>query len=164
MYAKLIRQLLSIGGMMKAVVQRVKRACLRVDNELISEIGEGLVCYLGIGRGDSEKELFWMAKKVAGLRIFSDTEGRMNLSLLDCSFDALVVSQFTLYGNVKKGFRPSFIDAEDPDPARRMYEKFCQELSKTGVKKVATGVFAADMQIEQSNDGPVTIIIESGQP
>jgi len=87
----------------------------------------------------------------------------MNLSLIDCGFEALVVSQFTLYGNVKKGFRPSFIDAEEPEAARLMYERFCSELAAAGVKKVATGIFAADMLIEQVNNGPVTILLDSQQ-
>ncbi|PKL40934.1 MAG: D-tyrosyl-tRNA(Tyr) deacylase [Candidatus Riflebacteria bacterium HGW-Riflebacteria-1] len=148
---------------MKAVVQRVKKACLSVDGELISSIETGLVCYLGVGKGDNEKDLAWLARKVAGLRIFPDADSKMNLSLLDCSYEALVVSQFTLYGNVKKGFRPSFIDAEDPERARILYEDFCSELVKAGVSKVAKGVFAADMLIEQENSGPVTIIIDSRQ-
>ncbi len=149
---------------MKAVIQRVKSACLSVEGKLVSEIGDGLVCYLGVGRGDSEDDLRWLVKKTAGLRIFADAEGKMNLSLLDCGFAALVVSQFTLYGNVKKGFRPSFIDAEEPEAARLMYERFCRELANAGVKKVATGIFAADMLIEQQNNGPVTILLDSKQP
>jgi len=149
---------------MKAVIQRVKSACLSVDGKLVSQIGEGLVCYLGVGKGDSEDDLRWLVKKTAGLRIFSDAEGKMNLSLLDCGFEALIVSQFTLYGNVKKGFRPSFIDAEEPEAARQMYECFCRELAATGVKKVATGIFAADMLIEQANAGPVTILLDSKKP
>ncbi len=149
---------------MKAVVQRVKKASLSVDNKQISEIGEGIVCYLGVGQGDTDQDLNWLVKKIAGLRIFSDADDKMNLSMLDCGFEALVVSQFTLYGNVKKGFRPSFISAEAPEPASRMYDRFCLQLADAGVKKVAKGVFAADMLIEQSNSGPVTIVIDSKQP
>ena len=148
---------------MKAVVQRVKKASLSVEGQLISSIDTGLICYLGVGKGDNEKDLAWLVRKVAGLRIFPDAAGKMNLSLLDCGFAALVVSQFTLYGDVKKGFRPSFIDAEDPERARMLYESFCAELIKTGVARVAQGVFAADMLIEQVNYGPVTIILDSRQ-
>jgi len=146
---------------MKAVIQRVTKASLSIEGNLKSEIGAGMVCYLGVGQGDNDEDLRWLVKKTAGLRIFADSEGKMNLSLLDCGFEALVVSQFTLYGNVKKGFRPSFIDAEEPESARLMYERFCRELAAAGVKKVATGVFAADMTIEQVNDGPVTILLDS---
>ncbi len=148
---------------MKAVIQRVKSACLSVEGKLVSEIGAGLVCYLGVGKGDNEDDLRWLVKKTAGLRIFPDSEGKMNLSLLDCGLEALVVSQFTLFGNVKKGFRPSFIEAEEPEAARSMYEKYCSELAAAGIKKVATGIFAADMLIEQANDGPVTILLDSRQ-
>ncbi|EKD82933.1 MAG: hypothetical protein ACD_39C00998G0003 [uncultured bacterium] len=148
---------------MKAVVQRVRKASLSVEGQLISSIDTGLICYLGVGKGDNEKDLAWLVRKVAGLRIFPDADGKMNLSLLDCGFAALVVSQFTLYGNVKKGFRPSFIDAEDPERARMLYESFCAGLIKTGVTRVAQGVFAADMLIEQVNYGPVTIILDSRQ-
>lgn len=146
---------------MKAVVQRVLKASLSVDNEVVSEISEGLVCYLGIAKGDNEDDLRWMVKKIVGLRIFADSEGKMNLSLFDCSLQILVVSQFTLLGNVKKGFRPSFIDAEEPSIARRMYEKFCNELENANIKKVSRGVFAADMIISQINSGPVTIQLDS---
>jgi len=149
---------------MKAVIQRVQSACLSVEGKLVSQVGEGMVCYLGVGKGDGEDDLRWLVKKTAGLRIFADSDGKMNLSLIDCGFEALVVSQFTLYGNVKKGFRPSFIDAEEPEAARLMYERFCRELAAAGVKKVATGIFAADMLIEQVNNGPVTILLDSKQP
>lgn len=148
---------------MKAVVQRVEKASLSVEGKQVSEIGEGMVCYLGVGQGDTDQDLSWLVKKIAGLRIFPDAEGKMNLSMLDCGFEALVVSQFTLYGNVKKGFRPSFISAEAPELACKMYDRFCQQLADTGVKKVAKGVFAADMLIEQTNRGPVTILIDSKQ-
>lgn len=148
---------------MKAVVQRVRRASLSVDGELISSIKEGLICYLGVARGDADKDLQWLSRKVAGLRIFPDSDDKMNLSLLDCDYEILVVSQFTLFGNVKKGFRPSFIEAEEPESARDMYDRFCVELEKSGVKKVAKGVFAADMLIDQLNYGPVTILLDSKQ-
>lgn len=146
---------------MKALVQRVNKANLKVDDKLISEISKGLVCYLGIGKGDNESDLLWLAKKVAGLRVFPDENGKMNLSAKDLGYDILVVSQFTLFGDVKKGFRPSFINAELPDIANQMYEKFCEELLNLGIKKVSKGVFGADMQIYQENSGPVTIMIDS---
>ena len=146
---------------MKALVQRVKSASLSVDNQLISEISNGLVCYLGVGKGDTENDLMWLAKKVAGLRVFADDNGKMNLSVKDLNYEVLVVSQFTLFGDVRKGFRPSFINAELPDIANRLYEEFCKQLSELGVKKVAKGVFGADMYIKQENTGPVTIMIDS---
>ncbi len=148
---------------MKALIQRVDKASLSVDNKLISEISKGLVCYLGIGKGDTEENLKWVAKKTAGLRIFQDENGKMNYSALDLGYDILVVSQFTLYGDIRRGYRPSFIDAELPEKANEMYEKFCSELSLIGIKKVAKGVFGADMHIEQSNSGPVTIMIDTSK-
>lgn len=146
---------------MKALVQRVENAALSVDNKLVSEIGKGLVCFLGVGKGDSEADLKWLAKKVAGLRIFEDENGKMNLSAKDQGVDILVVSQFTLYGDIRNGYRPSFINAELPDIANKMYENFCVELSNLGIKKVAKGVFGADMHIIQHNSGPVTIMLDS---
>ncbi len=146
---------------MKALVQRVENAALSVDNKLVSEIGKGLVCFLGVGKGDSEADLKWLAKKVAGLRIFEDENGKMNLSAKDQGFDILVVSQFTLYGDIRNGYRPSFINAELPDIANKMYENFCVELSNLGIKKVAKGVFGAHMHIIQHNSGPVTIMLDS---
>ena len=146
---------------MKTVVQRVNNAKLSVENKLVSEISKGLVCYLGVGKGDTEEDMKWLAKKVAGLRIFSDENGKMNLSVKDLNYEILVVSQFTLYGDVKRGYRPSFIEAELPELANKLYEKFCDELQDLGVKKVAKGIFGADMTINQENQGPVTIIIET---
>lgn len=145
---------------MRAVVQRISKASLTVEGQLISSCQKGLICYLAIGKGDTEKELLWLAKKVAGLRIFSDENDKMNLSVKDIDGEIMVVSQFTLYGHIKNGYRPSFINSEAPDKAEQMYERFCDELSKLGIKKVAKGVFAADMHIEQHNQGPVTIILE----
>ena len=146
---------------MKAVIQRVNRAALSVDGKPVSAIESGLVCYLGVGRGDSDAEMIWMARKVAGLRIFPDQNGKMNLSVKDCGYQILVVSQFTLYGDIRNGFRPSFITAEQPGPAELMYEKFCLELEKHGIAKVARGVFGGDMLIQQDNQGPVTIILDT---
>ena len=146
---------------MKALVQRVNKAVLKVNDVLISNISKGLVCYLGIGKGDNDSDLIWLSKKVAGLRIFPDENGKMNLSAKDLNYEILVVSQFTLFGDVKKGYRPSFIEAETPEIANEMYERFCEELIKLGIKKVSKGVFGADMLISQDNTGPVTIMIDS---
>lgn len=148
---------------MRALVQRVKKASLKVNNELVSEIGEGLVCYLGVGKGDCDSDLKWLAKKVAGLRIFEDENGKMNLSALSQGFDIMVVSQFTLYGDIRNGYRPSFIEAENPDVANKKYEEFQQELKNLGIKNVGHGIFGADMYIEQENSGPVTIWLDSKQ-
>lgn len=146
---------------MRAVVQRVVSAVLSVDGQEVSRIGQGLVCYLGVGKGDTEVERKWLARKVAGLRIFSDEQGKMNLSAIQTGADILVVSQFTLFGDIRNGFRPSFTGAEAPEAAKNMYGKFCDELVENGVKNVAQGVFAADMTISQVNQGPVTIILDS---
>lgn len=148
---------------MKALVQRVSQACLSVDNKIVSKIGPGLVCYLGVGQNDQEKDLVWLARKVAGLRIFADEDGKMNLSAIQAKGEILVVSQFTLYGGVRKGYRPSFTKAKEPEAASKMYNKFCEELKKHGIFKVARGVFAADMTIEQTNQGPVTIMIDTDE-
>ena len=148
---------------MKALIQRVEKASLTVDNKLISEISKGLVCYLGIGKGDTDENLKWLAKKTAGLRIFPDEMGKMNYSILDLGYEILVVSQFTLYGDIRRGYRPSFTDAELPEKANEMYEEFCSELTSLGVKKVAKGVFGADMHINQSNSGPVTIMLDTSK-
>ena len=145
---------------MRAVVQRVKKTALRVDGELISEIPFGLTVFLGVKTGDTEKEAAYIAKKVAGLRIFEDENGKMNLSVKDVGGEVLLVSQFTLYGDASKGNRPSFTLAERPEFAEPLYEYAVKELSSYGVT-VKKGVFGADMQIEQNNDGPVTICMDS---
>ena len=144
---------------MRAVVQRVKKTTLRVDGEVISEIPFGLTVFLGVKTGDTEKEAAYIAKKVAGLRIFEDENGKMNLSVKDVGGEVLLVSQFTLYGDATKGNRPSFTLAERPEIAEPLYEYAVKELSSYGVT-VKKGVFGADMQIEQNNDGPVTILLE----
>ena len=144
---------------MKAVVQRVKNTALSVDGKLISEIPFGLTVFLGVKVGDSEKEAAYIAKKIAGLRIFEDEQGKMNLSVKDVGGEVLLVSQFTLYGDASHGNRPSFTLAERPEKAQPLYEFTVKELATYGVK-VKTGVFGADMQIEQNNDGPVTILLE----
>ena len=144
---------------MKAVVQRVKKTALRVDGELISEIPFGLTVFLGVKAGDTEKEAAYIAKKIAGMRIFEDENGKMNLSVQDVGGEVLLVSQFTLYGDATKGNRPSFTLAARPEVAEPLYEYTVQELASYGVT-VKKGVFGADMKIEQNNDGPVTILLE----
>lgn len=144
---------------MKAVAQRVKKTTLKVDGELISEIPFGLTVFLGVKVGDTEKEAAYLAKKIAGLRIFEDENGKMNLSVKDVGGEVLLVSQFTLYGDTSRGNRPSFTLAERPERAQELYEYAVKELADYGII-VKKGVFGADMQIEQHNDGPVTILME----
>ncbi len=144
---------------MKAVVQRVKNTTLSVDGKLISEIPFGLTVFLGIKVGDTQKEADYIAKKIAGLRIFEDENGKMNLSVKDVGGEVLLVSQFTLYGDASHGNRPSFTLAERPEKAEPLYEYAVQALSAHGVI-VKKGVFGGDMQIQQHNDGPVTILLE----
>lgn len=144
---------------MKALVQRVNYANLKVDGKLISKIDKGLIVYFGVKTGDSEELLDFFANKIANLRVFEDEEGKMNLSVKDIKGEVLVVSQFTLYGDVKKGFRPSFTEAEKPDIAKGLYEKLIERIKIAGLK-VEEGVFGADMKISYENDGPVSIIIE----
>ena len=144
---------------MRAVVQRVQKTTLRVDGDVISEIPFGLTVFLGVKTGDTEKEAAYIAKKIAGMRIFEDENGKMNLSVKDVGGEVLLVSQFTLYGDATKGNRPSFTLAERPEQAEALYEYAVKELSSYDVP-VKKGVFGADMKIEQNNDGPVTILLE----
>ena len=144
---------------MRAVVQRVKNTTLKVDGELISEIPFGLTIFFGVKVGDTEVEADYLVKKIAGLRIFEDEQGKMNLSVKDVGGEVLLVSQFTLYGDASKGFRPSFSTAERPERAEMLYEYAVEGLKAQGVV-VKKGVFGADMKIEQFNDGPVTILLE----
>lgn len=144
---------------MKFVAQRVASAALCVSGELVSEIGRGLVVYLGVKAGDNEKQAEKAMEKAALLRVFEDEAGKMNLSVRDVKGEVLLVSQFTLYGDAKKGNRPSFSEAERPERADALYEHAVSYLRSLGVP-VQTGVFGADMQISQHNDGPVTIIFE----
>ena len=144
---------------MRAVIQRVKKTSLSVDGALISEIPFGLAVYLGIGVGDDASLCAKMAGKIARLRIFEDDAGKMNLSVTDVGGEALLISQFTLYGDCSHGNRPSFTMAEEPVRAQTLYECIAKELRSLGVI-VGTGVFGADMKIEQFNDDPVTIIYE----
>jgi len=147
---------------MRAVIQRVTRARVTVDGEVTGEIGSGLLVLLGVGRDDTEKEALYVLEKTLNLRIFEDSEGKMNLSLLDVRGDLLVVSQFTLYGDTRRGRRPSFIEAAPPEKADELYKYFVQEAAKV-VPKVATGRFQAMMDVELVNNGPVTIILDSSK-
>lgn len=145
---------------MRAVLQRVREASVTVDGAVVGSIGPGLLVLLGVGKGDGEAELAFMVDKIPSLRIFEDAAGKMNLSLLDGSKQVLVVSQFTLYADTRKGRRPSFTDAMAPDEAKRLYELFCERCRALGLT-VAQGIFAADMQVALVNDGPVTIVLDS---
>jgi len=145
---------------MRIVVQRVKKARVKIKNEIIGEIGKGLLVLLGVKNGDTEKDVKFLAQKILNLRIFSDDQDKMNLSLLDIKGEILIVSQFTLYGDCKKGRRPSFLEAAPPEIAKALYEKFINEIKKSGLK-TETGKFGALMEVELINDGPVTLILES---
>ena len=145
---------------MRVVVQRVSRARVTVEGRLAGEIAAGLVILLGVGRDDNSSVAQNMAEKAANLRIFEDAQGKMNLSLLDTKGSALVVSQFTLYGDARGQRRPSFIAAAPPDLAKALYEEFCEALRRIGVT-VATGIFQTMMSVELVNEGPVTILLDS---
>ena len=147
---------------MRACLQRVREAQVRVEGQTIGRIGPGLVVLLGVAEGDGEGEVRWLADKIVTLRIFSDTAGKMNRSLLDVHGEMLVVSQFTLLGNCRKGRRPSFVAAARPERANLLYGQFCQHVQGQGVP-MATGRFAADMQVALVNDGPVTLVIDTPQ-
>jgi D-aminoacyl-tRNA deacylase len=145
---------------MRAVIQRVSRATVSVEGEIVGKIGAGLLVYLAIGHDDNRETLDWMVRKVSQLRVFEDAAGKMNRSLLeDPELDAMVISQFTLYGDMRKGSRPSFNDAAEPQKARADYQQFIESLSAVIDRPVASGQFAADMQVDAINDGPVTILL-----
>ena len=146
---------------MRAVLTRVKSASVAIDGEIVGKIGQGFLILLGVGPNDTEKECRYLAEKALGLRIFEDENGKMNLGLDAVGGEVLVVSQFTLFAKTKKGNRPSFIDAARPDVAVPYYEAFVRELENILGRKVPTGVFGADMQIDMQADGPVTIIIDT---
>ena len=148
---------------MRAVIQRSKRASVAVAGETVGEISFGLVILLAVGPEDGPRQRDWMAEKIANLRIFPDEHDRMNHSLLDVSGAALVISQFTLYGDCSKGRRPHFMGAARPDLAEPLYEQFCDKLTEFGVQKVARGCFGAMMEVSLINDGPVTLVIDSKQ-
>lgn len=145
---------------MRAVIQRVTSASVTVAGELVSEIGEGLLIFLGIAHDDTAAELDYIANKVINLRIFEDSEGKMNRSLLDTGGAALVVSQFTLYGDCRKGRRPSFIEAARPEQAKALYEQFIDVLASRNIRTQG-GTFQAMMDVQLVNDGPVTILLDS---
>jgi len=145
---------------MRSVIQRVNRASVEVDGKIIGEIEKGILVLLGVCDEDTDADLKWLADKITGLRIFTDENDKMNLSLEDVSGELLVVSQFTLFGDCKKGRRPSFAAAGKPDYANKMYEKFV-EYCRGKVPHVATGEFGADMKVSLENDGPVTLVIDS---
>ncbi len=144
---------------MRAVVQRVSRASVSVDGREVGAIGRGLLVLLGVARGDDRSKVAWMADKIAGLRIFADEEGKMNRDLASVGGEVLVVSQFTLYGDVSRGRRPSFVEAAPPEEAIPLYQAFVAALRERRLP-VATGEFGAMMQVELVNDGPVTLVIE----
>lgn len=145
---------------MRAILQRVRRAHVSVDGVIVGQIEQGMVVLLGIAATDTPQDLDWLVGKVAELRFFEDSDGKMNLSVADVGGAALVVSQFTLFGDCRKGRRPSFIDAARPEQAEAMYLQFCTALRTRGIP-VSTGRFRADMQLELVNDGPVTLILDS---
>lgn len=144
---------------MKGVIQRVTSASVIIDGQTSGEIGQGLLVLLGVEKGDDESKADWLAEKIAGLRIFSDEEGKMNRSVRDVGGAVLVVSQFTLAGNCTKGKRPSFDTAAPPDEGKRLYEYFVNAVTVLGLP-VQTGIFQADMKVHLVNDGPVTFILE----
>ncbi len=145
---------------MRVVVQRVSQAQVTVGGEVVGRIGRGLLVLAGFARGDDEAKLRWMADKIVGLRIFPDEEGKMNRSLLEAGGDLLVVSQFTLYGDARKGKRPSFVDAAPPEEAIPLYERFLQILKETAPCAVESGSFGAMMDVALVNTGPVTLWLE----
>lgn len=146
---------------MKAVIQRVQEASVTVDGKLVSAIGKGYMLLLGVMKGDTQKEAELLARKTAALRVFEDENRKMNLSVNDVNGEILSVSQFTLCADCKKGNRPSFTNSEEPERANELYEYFCNELVKNGVKDVKKGVFGADMKVSLVNDGPVTITYDT---
>lgn len=146
---------------MNAVLQRVTFAKVEVDGKIIGEIQNGLMILLGVSHDDEQEDLVWLSKKIVGMRVFSDEEGKMNKSVIDVEGDILLISQFTLQASTKKGNRPSYIGAAHPDKAIPLYEEMKKSLSGLIGKSIQTGEFGADMQVSLLNDGPVTIIIDS---
>ena len=145
---------------MKIVLQRVSNASVKVDNEIVGSVDHGMLLLIGFSSNDTEESILPTIEKIVKLRIFSDEEGKMNKSVLDVNGSALLVSQFTLYADTKKGNRPSFIEAARPEKAIPLYEFFIAEMKKR-ISKVETGIFGADMKVELANDGPVTILFET---
>jgi D-tyrosyl-tRNA(Tyr) deacylase len=147
---------------MRAVVQRVSSSSVTVDGEVVGQIGRGFLVFLGVEESDSETDVVYMAQKIAGLRVFEDSAGKMNLALNDVGGEMLVVSQFTLLGDCRKGRRPSFVAAARPDQANELYESFVAEIRGQGIT-AATGRFQAHMDVQLVNDGPVTLLIDSNK-
>ena len=146
---------------MRVLIQRVKRASVTVDGELISQIAQGLLVFVGICDEDNHEDIEWLTKKISNIRLFDDENGVMNLSLMDIDGELLAVSQFTLMASTKKGNRPSYIKAAKPDISIPLYESFCNEMEIALNKPIKRGVFGADMKVDLLNDGPVTIFIDS---
>ncbi len=146
---------------MRVLIQRVSEASVKIEGKINGEIKQGLVLFIGIGEGDSEEDIDWLINKIVNLRIFNDDKGIMNLSSKDIDAEFLVISQFTLHALTKKGNRPSYIKAAKPNVAINLYESFIQKLTNAQRKKVASGIFGADMKVSLVNDGPVTIWIDS---
>ncbi len=146
---------------MRTIIQRVKSANVEIDNNIVGKINKGLMILIGFETNDTDEDIDWLVKKIVNLRIFSDNEGKMNLSVQDVNGEILAVSQFTLHASTKKGNRPSFIKAAKPEISIPLYEKFIKKLDNAMNKKTETGEFGADMQISLINDGPVTIFIDT---
>ncbi|MBR3615191.1 MAG: D-tyrosyl-tRNA(Tyr) deacylase [Bacteroidaceae bacterium] len=146
---------------MRVLIQRVKRASVTVDGELVSEIGKGLLVFVGICDDDGKEDIEWLTKKISNIRLFDDENGVMNLSVQETGGEVLAVSQFTLMASTKKGNRPSYIKAAKPDISVPLYEQFCNEMEIAMNKPIKRGVFGADMKVDLLNDGPVTIFIDS---
>lgn len=145
---------------MRAVVQRVSSAEVRVDDKMVGRVGKGLLVYLGVGKEDTVSDIEYMAEKVSGLRIFEDENGKMNLSVQDIEGEILAISQFTLYGDVRKGKRPSFSDSAAPDKSEELYNQFIRRIQGIGIR-IEKGIFGAHMMVDYVNDGPVTILLDS---
>jgi len=145
---------------MRGVVQRVKSAAVRVENQIVGQIGAGLMILIGIGQEDDTDDVKWLADKILNLRVFEDDQAKMNLSVADIGGELLLVSQFTLLGDCRKGRRPSFSEAAPPETAKAMFDSLTEYLQKTGIK-VETGLFQADMDVELVNNGPVTLLLDS---
>jgi D-tyrosyl-tRNA(Tyr) deacylase len=148
--------------MVRAVIMRVSWARVRVEDEVVGEIGGGICALLGVGKDDTERDAHWLADKVVNARFFRDENDKMNRSLLDGQGDLLAISQFTLYGDLRRGNRPSFGAVMDPEPARALFDRFCARVRAHGVR-VETGRFGARMAVESLNDGPVTLLIDSSK-
>lgn len=146
---------------MRAVVQRVSEAEVKIQGKSVGKIKNGFLILLGVTHNDTSKEVEWLSNKIKGLRVFEDEEGKMNLGLDEINGEVLIVSQFTLYGNCLKGKRPSFINAARPDIATPLYEEFVDKFKSFGINKVETGEFGADMKVLLINDGPVTLVIDT---